>query len=717
MLLDQPRYAQLQLASGKTKEVPLGVAGRVSRRVHRWEVLDPVIGRKLAEPIVPNWDHGAKPAAVECKLKALPSLEERVAMDDLLKEYEMLGCFEQDPTNHDRYVMSMFPVTKKEKGSWRLVSNARPINVHIHKSHFKQEGLKDVEQILERNDWQCCTDLSSAFIHLAGTEEWAEDHQIRHGPIRLRWSCLFFGHTDAPKRFSKLTLLPVSWLRQRGARLAVKLDDFWTVGKSFWECRVVTNALVCLLDWLGFAINFKKSEWEPCQQLEWLGTLIVSPSLEFRLTKEKATKYARQAKKLIKKTQKGKYAHVHELRVMCGQIVSTGMYVEYARLRSNWIRWSLRCALKTTDQAVLLKEEALEELRWWRNLPKDPEAAKRSVEPLQLEKAIRVETDWSGFGLAAVWVNSLGQTMDVHHQFVPHNSPEHNNVGETRGITEGLRALILAHDWKECTIQVFNDNITAVSYVNNKGGRFPWLFTLLDPFYAELKARNIQVLATWIAGEENELADAYSRIQSASSEMSLAPHFFQVLETCWGPHSLDCFATNLNTQLPRYFSWGPESNSVGRDFFKQQIGSGELLYGNPPFRMIPQVLRKIQEERLEMTVLLPLWPSRPWWPTMLRLLCAMPMCLPATAEAWRDARLLRGSFTPRWSTIAVRLSGGSSTTLDFRRSISMVSSEHLRRMLLAKGDPWRSMTPSGETSFDERKLDALLSSLTSISTW
>ena len=251
--------------------------------------------------------------------------------------------------------------------------------------------------------------------------------------------------------------------------MLVKLDDFLTLCTTFWEARVTTNALVCLLDLLGFVLNLKKSEWLPDQEREWLGTDIRTRTLEFRLTADKAKKYAKTAKKLEKKGMQGKPAHVHELRVMCGQIVSTGEYVEWTRLRSNYIRWSLREALASPQQCVLLSPEAVEELRWWRALPHNPEEARKSIEPLDLESAIRVETDWSGFGLAAAWVDGLGRVIDYHHQFVAVDSPEHNNVGETRGITEGIVALAVEHNWRRCTVHVLNDNVTAVAYVNNKG--------------------------------------------------------------------------------------------------------------------------------------------------------------------------------------------------------------------------------------------------------
>ena len=696
------------------KEVPLGIAGRVSLRVERWEQLDPVAGRKLAEPISPNWEDGIRPEQVRCSGRQPKTEQEALVLLDLLKEYQLLGALERDPDPLERFVMSVYPVTKKEKGSWRLVANARALNEWIYKKSFKQEGLKEVKVTVNRGDWLCGTDLSNAYVHLDGAEEWRSHHQLRAGGQNLRWSCLFFGSTDAPIRFAKLTLLPVAWLRRRGARLVVKLDDFLTVGASFWEARVTTNALVCLLDWLGFAVNFKKSSWIPAQVMEWLGTNIHTRSLEFHLTQDKAKKYAKQAKQLLKKGERHKQVHVHELRVMCGQIVSTGEYVEWSKLRSNWIRWALRQALKAPTGTVLLPEEAVEELLWWCALPHNPEEAKRSFAPVEMEEAIRVETDWSGYGLAAAWVNELGDVVDHHHQFVRLDSPEHNNVGETRGITEGVLALALSHNWRNCTVHVFNDNVTAVSYVNRLGGRFPWLFELLEPFCREMRSRNIQVVATWLAGEDNTLADRLSRQQANPRERSLHPHLFEWLELQWGPHTLDCFATRLNTQVPRYFSWGPDANAVGRDFFKQQALSQENLYGNPPFPLIARTLKKILEEGLEMTLVLPLWPSRPWWPLLLRLLVAFPTVLPMSPEAWRDARLEPSRFTPKWCSIVCRLSGSGFRRQDFQRSISKASWQDIRRILVESVERTARMLPSGVASFNEHKIEELISSLSSI---
>ena len=59
------------------------------------------------------------------------------------------------------------------------------------------------------------------------------------------------------------------------------------------------------------------------------------------------------------------------------------------------------------------------------------------------------------------------------------------------------------------------------------------------------------------------------------------PMLFQQLDALWGPHTVDCFASFYNAQLPRFFSrcWNPHSEVV--DAFSV-MGRGSLLVGSTP---------------------------------------------------------------------------------------------------------------------------------------
>ena len=48
---------------------------------------------------------------------------------------------------------------------------------------------------------------------------------------------------------------------------------------------------------------------------------------------------------------------------------------------------------------------------------------------------------------------------------------------------EGTHSLVVAHDWKNLTIVIKNDNIAGCSYINKRAGRFAHLFVPLLPFF------------------------------------------------------------------------------------------------------------------------------------------------------------------------------------------------------------------------------------------
>ena len=45
---------------------------------------------------------------------------------------------------------------------------------------------------------------------------------------------------------------------------------------------------------------------------------------------------------------------------------------------------------------------------------------------------------------------------------------------------------------------------------------------------------------------------------------------FKELDSLWGPHTVDCFATNYNRKIARYFSrfWNPETSGIDALFMQ-----------------------------------------------------------------------------------------------------------------------------------------------------
>ena len=93
----------------------------------------------------------------------------------------------------------------------------------------------------------------------------------------------------------------------------------------------------------------------------------------------------------------------------------------------------------------------------------------------------------------------------------------------------------------------------------------------------------------WIPRDANQLADYVSRIREYD-DWKLDPVLFTVLDAAWCPHSLDCFASEHNTQLPRFHSrfWCPGAEVV--DTFTV-CWRGETCWLVPPLYLVCRAIR------------------------------------------------------------------------------------------------------------------------------
>ena len=67
----------------------------------------------------------------------------------------------------------------------------------------------------------------------------------------------------------------------------------------------------------------------------------------------------------------------------------------------------------------------------------------------------------------------------------------------------------------------------------------------------------------WIAKANNQLADCVSRFQVYGDWM-IDPNLFMLIDAVWGPHTVDCFASECNHQVVRFHSrfWCPDKEAV-----------------------------------------------------------------------------------------------------------------------------------------------------------
>ena len=157
-------------------------------------------------------------------------------------------------------------------------------------------------------------------------------------------------------------------------------------------------------------------------------------------------------------------------------------------------------------------------------------------------------------------------------------------------------------------------------------------------------------------------------------DWSIHPTVFQQLELLWGSHTINRFANHLNNQLPRFNSrfWNPYSETVDA-FTCNWVGESNWLCP-PPF-LIPRVIRYTLQTGANGTVIVPRWPSAPFWPLLFPDGCTRALfIIEEKILDWSPYLVVPGRSgcslfkgTPNTDLLALRQVSNKSTTGPYRR--------------------------------------------------
>jgi hypothetical protein len=130
------------------------------------------------------------------------------------------------------FVCSFFCIPKKGNG-FRPIVNLKPLNKFIVYEHFKMENLETVRYLVREGDWFVKLDLKDAYLTVpVHCSQQKYLHFAWRGRI-YQFTCMAFGLSPAPRIFTKLLRVVVAFLRKRGVRLVVYLDDFLILNEQF----------------------------------------------------------------------------------------------------------------------------------------------------------------------------------------------------------------------------------------------------------------------------------------------------------------------------------------------------------------------------------------------------------------------------------------------------------------------------------------------------
>ena len=514
----------------------------------------------------------------------------------------------------DQFLSSFFLI-EKSSGGMRFIFNLKDLNFYIEPPHFKLEDWRTVVQLMLPNMYMATLDIEDAYLLVSIHEAHRKYLRFQWRGITYEFQALPFGLSTAPFIFTKIVRVVISCLREENFQSVVYLDDFLLLALSEAECRANVQAHINVLTSLGFIINFKKSELEPSVERKFLGFVFNSENQSIAIPQNRREKMFHMVKHFAKKSS----CSIREFASLIGSINSVCPAVRYGLLYTKYFERQKYLALLrsggTYEGKMLLDPVLKDDFDWWLRVLSDNNQSNQ-IRTESYTSEIFSDASLTGWGAscgnqrARGWWSAEEKSM-------------HINALEIKAAFYGIQCF--ASEKQDCEILLRIDNTTAIAYVNRFGSvQHTLLSSLARNMWQWCEKRNIFVFASYIASAENIHADAESRRSDADTEWSLSDEAFGEVSRRWGPFDVDLFATALNTKCPVYVSWLPDPGSWMVDAFT--LSWSDLnFYCFPPFILIPRILRKIIDDRAEGVIIVPWWPSQPWFPLFKQLIVSSPI--------------------------------------------------------------------------------------------
>ena len=376
----------------------------------------------------------------------------------------------------------------------------------------------------------------------------------------------------------------------------------------------------------GFILSTDKCCLKPCQVGNWLGFIIDLVHGQFRVPEHKLSKL----KSSIGAISQMEKIPVRALASVVGQIMSMSLALgPITRLRTRSVYADINCSRSWADRLCLSIDSQLE-LKFWLD-----SVDFLNGKPIWFSSGATrvVYSDASTTGYGGYMVE-LGN--DVAHGLW---SADESGLSSTWRELKAVYLVLSSFATKLAghTVKWFTDN-QGVVHIVNKGSRKEHLQDGAMAIFEICFRHGIRLEVEWIPRSRNERADFASRIID-HDDWSLDPRLFQVIDASWGPHTVDCFASQHNALLPRFHSrfWVPDCEAV--DTFTTNWG-GELNWWLPPLYLVCRTISHALSCQAKGTLVVPAWKSAPYWP----VICPDGRHLAGFIHLWWPIEFYQGLF-------------------------------------------------------------------------
>ena len=510
------------------------------------------------------------------------------------------GCIVETP--FQPFVVNPLSVSVQSSGKKRLILDLSELNNFIRKDRVKFEDWRVALNYFKKDSFLFKFDLKSGYFHFDLS---AKQQTYLGFSWKNKFYCftvLAFGLTSAPYLFTKCLKPLVKYWRENGINIVLYLDDGLGIADTKTECKINSDLVKSSLCNAGFLINEEKSLFNPVQSLEWLGLMWNSVNFSIFIPERRINdtlSSLREILSIFPKFSARKLAQVTG-KIMSMSPVMGGITCLLTRYLYNAIenrtKWDLFLDLEFPDFV-------LNELYFWsRNISVLNQ--KRLANYTLPTKMVYSDASNVAAGAFMVEVNDC-----VFHQMW---SLEEAQMSST---WRELKAVYLAMcSFKSkltghC-VKWHTDNQNCISIIQ-KGSTKLHLQTLAMQIFVICSRYRISLDITWVPRSKNSKADYISKMVDIE-DWGTTPEFFSFIDSLWGPHTIDRFASNINKKLKRYNSkfWNPDSEAI--DAFSQNW-FGENNWIVPPISLVNRAIKHLLHCKSEGTLIVPRWPSSPFW--------------------------------------------------------------------------------------------------------
>ena len=605
---------------------------RLRHRLEQWKTIaSPSVVRLIREGIRVEWASHVRPN----NRASMVSTGTELVLETVVRDYIRQGILCETP--QARNLCSYFNVQRKS-GKPRLVTDFTPVNLlACAPDHFRLVSPHRVGEYLRPNVYMVVVDLSDAYNHLHLHPRDQPFCCIRFRDQILRWNGAGFGLRHLPLRFTQVLRAALHPLRA-STEIIDYLDDLLLMHDDPAILLQQARLLIRYLRGLGWSINEDKCSLVPSRTMEFLGYVWNTSTMTMSLGMARTRGIQQMVSKLLRRRQ----WHVRDMQRSLGTLQHAHFAVSDSKLHVRGLQSWLHS--NPSHGKFPPSTEARLDLMWWQHELTNP-----SPQPLlQFPVVEEWATDASDTGWGA-W----NVTTDARSSGFFRSSQLDRRI-EWKEIYACVMALQMASEkHQKATVIVHTDNRIALSYISKmKGGRKPHLTSLLHRVHHRLRQRQISVIGRWISTHDNVIADGLSRRPQDRQDYSVCRR--EIRRACqhFGIRypTLDLFATASNSRCRNFVSRNPEPGAFAVDALAQTQATlrHQTCYANPPWKLIPRVLRHLHLNRIRCLLLLPCWTTKSWLAYAAKVARHPPFVVPTTDRFFTNC-FGQAMPKPRWN--------------------------------------------------------------------